>query len=73
MHDGNPVAQGVRLLHLVCRQDDRGACAAPKFLDMVPDGASGSRIEPYGWLIQEKDARPVQHGLCYLQPPDHAS
>src|SRR5208337_746415 len=54
MHDRHPVAQVIGFLHEVGGHHDGGAIFPAQFLDMLPDGPAGHRIEAHGRFVQEE-------------------
>src|SRR5579872_2182458 len=61
IHDGDAVAETIGLLHVVRRQEDRHARLAANLLQMLPHGPPRYRIKPHRRLIQEQQARLMQH------------
>ena len=61
VHDRDPVAELLGLLHVVGGQDDRRT-AGPDPADGVPEVAAGLRVEPGRRLVEEDDAGVVDQG-----------
>jgi hypothetical protein len=73
IHNGNAVAQLVRLVHVV-RRDEHGEVA--RVLDLaqhLPDGGARHGIEPGGGFIEKEDARLVHQPARDLHPAPHAA
>ncbi len=71
VHDGDPVAEIVRLFHVVGRQDDRHPALFIELFDIIPNKAPGLGVEAEGGLVQKKDLRPMDQSPGDLQPPLH--
>ncbi len=65
VHDGHPLAEPVRLFHVVRGQHDRLAVAV-QFAEQVPQGEPALRVEPRGRLVEEQHRRAVED-----RPGDH--
>jgi hypothetical protein len=65
--DGDAIAQALRFIHVVSRQDDRPA-GSPEFLDESPELPPRLRVEPGRRLVQEKKLRISHHRACDRQP-----
>ena len=70
--DGQTLAQGVRLFHVVRGQQD-GLAALVVFANDFPKKQSGLRIEAGAGLVQEKNLRVVHHGARDGETLHHAA
>ena len=74
VHERDPVAQRVRLLHVVGGHAARSSRTARAARAMVSQrSAAGDRVEADRRLVQHQQARPVDERLGELEPPDHAA
>ena len=71
--DTDPVAEAVRLLHVVRREDEGRPHLPPQALDVVPDVLPGLRVEAEGRLVQEDDGRVMQEPARDLESTLHPS
>jgi len=70
VHDGDPLAEPVRLLHVVGREQDRLAVAV-QLAEQVPQRQPALRIEPGRRLVQEQHRRAVEDRARHHQPLRH--
>ena len=70
VHDDEPVAQLLRLVHVVGRQDERHA-ALLEPVQPLPEQVPGLRVEPGRRLVEEQDRRLVDERACDRQAPLH--
>src|SRR5207302_9316316 len=63
VHDRHPVAQRLRLLHVVRRDEHGGAELAPEVADALPDRPARHGVQPPGGFVHEQDHRAVQDAL----------
>src|SRR5262252_2643327 len=72
VHDGDAVAEALRLLHVMRRVDDRHSLAV-QLLDHLEDSVARLRIHTYGRLIHEDQPWTMDHPRSHVQPTLHAS
>ena len=72
VHDGDGVAQLLRLLQIVGGQQD-GHALGIDAADVFPELATQFDVHPGGRLVQDQDRRIVDQGLGHHQPPLHAA
>ena len=65
--DRDPLAEGVGLLHVVRREEDRLALAVEVAEDL-PEVDAGLRVDARGRLVEEEHARPVRERARDHQP-----
>src|SRR6202042_1669641 len=73
VHERDPVAVGVGLVHVVGGHqhgDRRGLAQA---VNEIPDIRAGDRVQPDGRLVEDQQAGRADQLLRQLQPPDHAA
>ena len=58
VHDRDPITEGVGLVHVVRRDDDRRPARA-NLTDQVPEVAPCLWVERRGWLVKDDDLRLV--------------
>ena len=73
VHERDPLAQAVGLVHVVGREQDGHAALLAQLGDEVPHGAAGDRVEADRRLVEDQQPRAVDERLRELQPPDHAA
>ena len=69
--DGQAVAQRVRLIEVVGRQEHGGA-AVPQAADLVPHSGSRLGVKPGRRLVEEQHDRAVDHPQPDIEPAAHA-
>ena len=72
VHDRDPVAEPVGLLHVVRGEQDRLARAV-QLAEQVPQREPALRVEARGRLVQEQHRRAVEDGPGHHQPLGHAA
>ena len=72
VHDRHPLTELVRFLHVVSREEDRLALLMESPKDL-PKRQTPLRIDPRGWLVQEKHLWPVDQRPPYEQTLLHAT
>src|SRR3954469_8164092 len=72
MHERDPLAELVGLVHVVRREQDRHAALLAQPGDEVPHRAARDRVEADRRLVEDQHARPVDERLRQLEPADHA-
>ena len=72
VHDDEPVAQLLRLVHVVRRQHERDA-ALLEPVEPVPQEVAGLRVEPGRRLVEEQDGRLVDERAGDRQASLHAA
>src|SRR6202521_65900 len=70
--DGQTLAQGVSLFHVVSGQQD-GLASLVVFADDFPKKQAGLRVQAGTRLVQEKYLRVVHHGARYGETLHHAA
>ena len=73
MHDGEFIAEIIRLLHVMRGQQNRHAIIVPQRLQAFPYRLAGDGIEPYRGFIENQHGGVVQHGLGQFQAADHSA
>src|SRR5262245_49521751 len=71
VHDRDPVALPLGLLHLVRRHEDRRSRLGAQELEAVPDDPAGRWVEPERRLVEEEHLRLLQEGGRDLEPAQH--
>ena len=69
--DSDPVAETVRLFHVVRREDEGRPHLPTEAFDVVPDVLPGLGVEAEGRLVEEDDWRMVQKPPRNLEPSLH--
>src|SRR5437867_7797262 len=59
IHDGNPIAEPVGFVHVVCSEQDREVAPGFDLPQHFPHGDARNRVEAGGWLVEKEDARLV--------------
>ena len=72
-HDGDALAEAIRLLHVVRGQKDRHAGLRAQVGKAIPDGAARHGIEAGCRLVEEEQPWLVEQGLRDLQTANHAA
>src|SRR4051794_11026197 len=73
VHERDPLAELVGLVHVVRREQDRHAALLAQSRDEIPHGAARDRVEADRRLVEDQHARPVDERLRELEPADHAA
>jgi hypothetical protein len=69
----DPVAEPLRLLHVVGGQQHRHVQLVPQLEDPLPQAGAGQRVQPKAGLVQDQQPGPADQGLSELQAADHPS
>ena len=72
VHDRDPLAEPVGLLHVVRGEQDRLAFAV-QLAEQVPQREPALRVQARGRLVQEQHRRAVEDGPRHHQPLGHAA
>src|SRR5512138_2993907 len=72
IHDRDAIAESLRLIHEVRREDDR-APLCQKRLQSIPHEVARLRVQASRWLIHEQDLRIVDHRARKRQTALHAA
>ena len=72
VHDRDPLAELVGLLHVVRGEQDRLALAV-QLAEQVPQREPALRVQPGGGLVEEQHARAVEDGPGHHEPLGHAA
>src|SRR6478672_2098304 len=73
VHEGDAVAQRVRLLHVVGREQHGHAVVSLHLRHPQPDAVAGDGVEAHRRLVQDEQCWAVDQGLGELQTPHHAA
>src|SRR5450756_1470301 len=73
VHQSDPVAQRVRFLHVVGRQEHRRAVALLHVAHPGPHAVASHRVQSHRRLVEHEHRRPVDQGLGELQAAHHAT
>ena len=73
VHDGDAVAEGLRLLHVVSRVEDGDAVLAVQLTDALEDVVAGLGIDADGGLVEEEDAGFVEQADGEIGAARHAA
>jgi hypothetical protein len=68
VHDPDPVAEAVRLVEDVGREDDREPSAGA-LREIVEDAVPGERVQAHGRLVEEEELHVVHQLSRDLEPP----
>lgn len=69
--EGDAGAEGLRLLHVVRREDD-GRTAAAQRADQFPEPGPGVRVHSVGRLVHDEYVRFAEQGPRQVDPLHHA-
>src|ERR1022692_4717819 len=73
VHDRHAVAIFLRLLQVMCGEEQGRAVVGSQVDQMFPNSVTRNRIQANRRLIEEQHARPMQRGLGDFQAADHAA
>ncbi len=71
--DRDPVAELVRLVHVVRREHHREVALAAEAIEHLPDRDARHGVEPGRRLVEDEDPRLVHEAARDLEPPPHAA
>src|SRR5215472_4048416 len=73
VHERDPVAVQVGLIHVVGGHEDGRLARLPEPGDELPDVSPGDRVQPHRRLVKHQQPWRVDQRLGQLEPPDHAA